>query len=342
MNRERLSYYDLGSNYNERIEGRRQNASRSSPISEVRNKNKKYSSHEPDRLKIKNLLQVLLELDDRAIGCQYLNQAQKTTVNDTLSSVQNLIRSLSIQYSNSDMPSDVCNKLYSMVECIESLVYSVTSKGENVQYGIFQDRISNLSPSISSRSLNGNYEDGLVSSQNQFKAPYYAGHSNGDNEDASFGDAYDDEDSEFDDEELSDHSSIERNFQPSYRKPMSTQSELRPHTGSYFDGPRIGRTAMSAFVTPTKGTLQNHRRDHLQGGRLPIRSNSSINDAKYSSIKPNQTFKQNRHSPSISLHNFSADVASSQRGAPFDAQGNRSSQFPRRLQKDQTTRPIFP
>ena len=230
---------------------------------------------------IKKLLNNLLALEERIDSSSDLNQFQKAQMNNMLLSVQSLVQSLSIQYSDVEMPDYAYRKLTTLVESIENLVYSIISdnNSDETKLGIFQDRITNLSPSISSRSIGGNYEDELIERTKNF-------HING-----SYSSAYhdndmrkksDDEDSEFEDEEVShfndrcSNDSTNR-YRESYRAPLGMHNVMRPQSSSQFDSTV---NPSSSFITPTRSTMQNSK-GHIPHGSFNPGQSESIYRASH-------------------------------------------------------------
>lgn len=203
----RKAYLRLAKNYenNNSVSKVQSNGplSKSSPNILHTSKDRRCLPEEQERQNIKKLLKILLELEDTIEGSINLSQFQKAQINNMLSSVQSLVQSLSIQYSNVEMPNHAYSKLTTLIESLENLVYSIISDNDKkeAEYGIFQDRISNLSPSVSSKSIGRNYEDELIERTNNvhINRTYGSGYYDNDMLKRS-----DEEDSEFDDEEVND------------------------------------------------------------------------------------------------------------------------------------------
>lgn len=241
------------------------------------NNNRRSLYQEKERKNIKKSLKILLALEESVDSSTKLNQFQKAQMNNMSLSVQSLVQSLSIQYSDVEIPDHAYRKLTTLVESVENLIYSIIGDNntDETKIGIFEDRITNLSPSISSRSIGGNYEDELIERTNNF-------HING-----SYSSAYydndmlkksDDEDSEFDDEEVShlndrfSNDPAER-YRESYRTPSGIHNGIRSPRSSQFDG-TVNPT--SSFITPTRSTMQNNSKERIENG--------SLNPGQYESI----------------------------------------------------------
>lgn len=241
------------------------------------NNNRRSLYQEKERKNIKKSLKILLALEESVDSSTKLNQFQKAQMNNMLLSVQSLVQSLSIQYSDVEIPDHAYRKLTTLVESVENLIYSIIDDNntDQTKIGIFEDRITNLSPSISSRSIGGNYEDELIERTNNF-------HING-----SYSSAYydndmlkksDDEDSEFDDEEVSHLNDRISNdpadrYRESYRTPSGIHNGIRPPRSSQVNG-TVNPT--SSFITPTRSTMQNNSKGRIEHG--------SLNPGQYESI----------------------------------------------------------
>ncbi|CUM48862.1 unnamed protein product [Debaryomyces tyrocola] len=241
------------------------------------NNNRRSLYQEKERKNIKKSLKILLALEESVDSSTKLNQFQKAQMNNMLLSVQSLVQSLSIQYSDVEIPDHAYRKLTTLVESVENLIYSIIDDNntDQTKIGIFEDRITNLSPSISSRSIGGNYEDELIERTNNF-------HING-----SYSSAYydndmlkksDDEDSEFDDEEVSHLNDRFSNdpadrYRESYRTPSGIHNGIRPPRSSQVNG-TVNPT--SSFITPTRSTMQNNSKGRIEHG--------SLNPGQYESI----------------------------------------------------------
>lgn len=230
--------------------------SRKSPSIVNSGKGRGYLPQKQKGQEIKNLLKVLLVLEERILGATSLDEFQKAQINNMLSSIQSLIQSLSIQYSDIEMPNNACKKLITLIDSVENLVNSIISNNcieESTKYGIFQDRISNLSPSVSSRSIGENYEDELVERTNGFHITrnLYNGYY-----DKDFLKESDDDDSEFDDEENCDQftNGLADRYNVSHGKRFNTQNEPSQSDGPY----KNARAPFSSFVTPTRSTIQQN------------------------------------------------------------------------------------
>lgn len=226
---------------------------------------RRYLYQEKERQNIKEPLKILSALEECVDGSTKSSQFQKAQMNNMLLSVQSLVQSLFIQYSDVEMPDYAYRKLTTLVESVENLIYSIIGDNntDETKIGIFQDRITNLSPSVSSRSIGGNYEDELIERTNNF-------HINGSyHYDNDMLKKSDDEDSEFDDEEVSHLNDRVSNDQADrYRESYGTSSGMhngiRPPGSLQFDG-AINPT--SSFITPTRSSMQ-HSKGRTEHGSL--------------------------------------------------------------------------
>lgn len=286
---------------------------------------------EKGRQNIKKSLKILLALEESIDSSTKLNQFQKAQMNNMLLSVQSLVQSLSIQYSDVEMPDYAYRKLTTLVESVENLIYSIIGDNniDETKIGIFQDRITNLSPSISSRSIGGNYEEELIERTNNF-------HING-----SYSSTYydngilkksDDEDSEFDDEEVSHLNDPFSNdpadrYRESYRTPSGMNNGIRPPRSSQFDD-IVNPT--SSFITPTRSTIQNSK-GRIEHGSL----NPGQSEARYK--KSHTPFNRGGFSSRVrdpSLYNGKRLLISQDVTRTFN-------QFPTRYQAAHETSHIF-
>lgn len=93
------------------------------------------------------LLETIGEMVDK-VESSKLGEFQKTSILETLVCTSELISSLSEQYST--IPSEILLCLSVFVGDLHRLL--IDSTKEKVRYGIFQDRLSTLSPTVSTRS----------------------------------------------------------------------------------------------------------------------------------------------------------------------------------------------
>jgi len=294
-----------------------------------KNNGRQYLCQTQERQNIKKLLKALLALEESVESSSNLSPFQKAQMNNMLLSVQSLVQSLSIQYSDVEMPDYAYLKLTSLVESLENLVHSIIGdKLDETKYGIFQDRITNLSPSISSRSTGGNYEDELMERTNGL---HIKGVFNNDNVNNRSRES-EDEDSEFDDEEVSHvddrftNGSADRYKEP-YRGVLGTSSGIRPPGILQFDG---SSHPVSSFITPIRTTL-HHTKGHLE--HEPIRRNESRNMHR----KPQMPYNLGGFSSrmnNVSFYGGQNLLASQETNGTFN-------QFPARNQATYDTSHIF-
>lgn len=182
----------------------------------------------------KTLLHGLTELNDAVITSRTLTQGQKTSLNDVLVSTNSLVQSLAIQFTDNDIPKNIYTKLHLLVENVTRLVRAsgdpttgpvppkrqLLSSRDVLQHnlahlsgshtnriGIFQDRVLNLSPSLTSHLMN-QYEQ--------------------------------DDDSEFEDEVV--HPLPVRAFQPPVQalfEPIKSYKKVRPQSMFVRPAPRL-------------------------------------------------------------------------------------------------------
>lgn len=297
----------------------------------VYSKNSRQSLHQAqERQNIKKLLKNLLVLEESVEGSSKLSPFQKAQMSNMLSSVQSLVQSLSIQYSDVEMPNYAYHKLTILVESLENLVYSIIGDTvDETKYGIFQDRITNLSPSISSRSIGVNYEDELIERTNTLDINKIY---NNDHYENNRPKESDDEDSEFDDEEVSHvddrftNDSVDRYREP-YRESLGTNSGIRPPGVLQLDG---SSQPISSFITPTRSTLQ-HPKGRVEHGSI---KRNQVGDMTRKSQAPYNHDVFNSRMNNISLYGSQKLLIAHEVNGPF-------SQFPARNQAAYDTNHIF-
>lgn len=224
---------------------------------------------------IRSLMTVLPELDTKISENIDLTKFQKAQLSNMLVSTQSLIESLSIQYSGKEMPQDAYRKLCNLVDNIENLIWGILNNnryGDGTKYGIFQDRISNLSPSVSSKSIGGHYEEDLVGGirgLHMNREPF--------NEYSEYLLKESDEDSEFDDEEVD----LKVN-EPTRR--YGIQNELKRMEASQLRHAPRGNSIFSGYATPTRSTIPEDRRNEHEAPKQRIQTYLPMHEAKHDGI----------------------------------------------------------
>ncbi|ODV80169.1 uncharacterized protein CANTADRAFT_229287 [Suhomyces tanzawaensis NRRL Y-17324] len=126
----------------------------------------------------RNIVKKVAELQEKVMVSGQLTQFQKTSLSDTLAALNTFVYSLAAQYPDNEIPFDNFTRIQNLLWSLAQLVQNATlNSSRGPKYGIFQDRLSNLSPSISSKS---NYDDDLIQasrlSVNSISKPHQHAH----------------------------------------------------------------------------------------------------------------------------------------------------------------------